>query len=118
VAKRKVKSISRQEQSNIPNKASPIGHASHRADRATSIRELERPAWFPQPFVQAILINSIVPSARIYKIAVRAPTSAHTERWDATRWFDCGDGVGLATIPDAQGAVKGGVQEGGFRLGD
>jgi hypothetical protein len=61
--------------------------------------------------MQTKLLDGVVPPPRVDVVPVGGPACAHAPG-SAGAAHDACDGVGLATVPDAEGAVEGGGEEG------
>ena len=91
-----------------------IRHSPHRTDRTTSTRELESALGCAhlEAFVQRVFFDCAVSSAGVDTVAVDRPAGTHAPRRYTGGRMNDSDRIGDSLIPDAEGAVDGGVEEG------
>lgn len=91
-----------------------IRHSPDRTDRTTSTRELEGTLGSAhlEAFVQRVFFDCAVSSAGVDTVAIHGPAGTHAPGRYAWRRMNDSDGIRHSLIPDAEGAVDGGVQEG------
>jgi len=104
----------------LPNKMPLVRHSPHGINRPTARLKLEHAAWlvaFTAQMMYTILFHRIIPPRRKKRVPIRTPAGARAPRWRAPMWLDCGDWFLHSPVPDAEDAVLGCIEEGGFALG-
>lgn len=96
------------------DQVAPVGHGAHGADGSAARGEPEGPLGGPAAagLVDVEFLDDAVAPAYVDAVAGGGPAGAHAPGRHAALGDDAGDGVGDAAVPDAEGAVYAGGEEG------